>query len=189
MKRPSKQAERWTVGILCAVCLGLMVFLSRQVLSDNAGQASAAQSVPVRNSHAIVRPRAVAMPAAIRDDLERYNPELNLELLKQIETHPLPESSRNPFEYPPPPKPKPSPIGPTIPPPPPPPPPLPLKAIGYSIKAGNVAEAVVTDDEEIYVVHVGETFAKRFRVLSLTPDKIEIQDATTQQIVQLPIAQ
>jgi type II secretory pathway pseudopilin PulG len=187
MKRPSKQTERWAMGILGVVCLALVVFLSKRIFSGNVAQVSAAQTASAQGSQAMGRRTGGAKPA-VGDDLARYNPELKLDLLEQIETHPLPASSRNPFEYPPPP-PKPIDVSKTTPLPPPPPPTLPLKAIGYSVKAGNVPEAVLTDDQDLYVVHVGDTFAKRYRVLSLTPNKIEIQDATTQQTVQLPIAQ
>ena len=57
------------------------------------------------------------------------------------------------------------------------------------MKAGNVAEAVLADEQDIYVVHVGETFANRYHVLAISPDRVDIQDATTQQTVHLPIAQ
>jgi hypothetical protein len=186
MKRPSKQTERWLVGILGVVCLALVIVLTRRIFGG--AQVSAAPPASARESQPIAG-RQGGSRRATGDDLARYNPSLNLDLLKQIETHSLPESSRNPFEYPPPPKPKVNEAGPAQPPAPPPPPALPLKAIGYSVKAGNIPEAVVTDEQDIYVVHVGETFAKRYRVLSLTPNKIEIQDATTQQTVQLPIAE
>jgi hypothetical protein len=188
MKRPSRQTEKWALGILGLVCLGLLVLLFKQIFSPNVVQVSAAPRASVQESHALVRQKDGA-GLAVRDDLARYNPQLNLDLLNQIESRPLPESSRNPFEYPPPPKPKTINTAGAAPPPPPPPPTLPLKAIGYSVRAGNVPEAVVTDDQDIYVVHAGETFAKRYRVLSLTPNKIEIQDATTQQTVQLLIAE
>jgi hypothetical protein len=181
MKRPSKQTERWLIGILGVVCLALMVSLVRRI--SRGAEASAAPRASTPSS-------AGRKGAVARDDLSRYDPTLNLELLKQIENHPLPKSSRNPFEYPPPPPPKvvETDSGPAGAAPPPPPPTLPLKAIGYSVRGDNVPEAVVTDDQDVYVVHVGETFAKRYHVLSLTPNKVEIQDATTHQTVLLPIA-
>jgi hypothetical protein len=182
MKRPSKQTERWLIGILGVACLAMVVSLvvrvSRgvQVKAAPAAAARESKASPGRTGHAA-------------DDLARYDLSLNLGLLKQIETHPLPESSRNPFEYPPPPKPKVEETGPATPVAPPPLPTLPLKAIGYSVKAGNIPEALVTDEQDMYVVHKGDTFAKRYHVLSLTPDRVEIQDDTTKQTVQLPIAQ
>jgi hypothetical protein len=187
MKRPRKETERWLVGILGVACLALLVILTRRIFVG--AQVSAAPSATAQESGARAGRKGAAGQAS-KDDLARYNPSLDLDLLKQIETQPLPSSSRNPFEYPPPPAPKTesAETGPVAPAPPPPPPALPLKAIGYSVRAGNVPEAVVADEQDIYVVHAGETFAKRYRVLSLTPNKVEIQDATTHQTVELPIA-
>jgi hypothetical protein len=183
----SKQTERWAIGILGVVSLALVAFLAWKNFSSSVPQVRAAQSATA-DSHATLR-RPGGPRAAARDDLERFNPALNLALLKQIESQALPKTARNPFEYPPPPKPKETPAVVTEKPPPPPPPPPPIKAIGYSVKAGNVAEAIVADDQDIYVVHVGETFANRYHVLAISPDRIDIQDATTQQTVHLPIAQ
>lgn len=182
MIRLNTKHERWVIGVLGIGCLALVAMLAWKVFATSGSKVNAAQSAAAK--------RGPAGRAGGRDDLERFNPQLNLALLKQIESQPLPKATRNPFEYPPPPAPK---VQPAAPPPtpaaPPPPPPPPIKAIGYSVKAGNVAEAVVADEQEIYVVHVGDTFANRYHVLAISPDRIDIQDATTQQTVHLPIAQ
>jgi hypothetical protein len=78
---------------------------------------------------------------------------------------------------------------PAAPAPPAPPAPPPLKAVGYTEKAGGVKEAIVSDDQEIYIVHEGESFAKRFRVLKISPAAIEVDDETTHQTIRLPIPQ
>lgn len=188
MRSLGKQSERWAIGALFVVCLALVASLAWKVFTSSVPQVSAAQPGAARGIHTGPGGPGGARPAG-RDELERYNPELNLGLLKQIETHALPNTARNPFEYPPPPASKITPTAVTAPPPAPPPPPPPIKAIGYSLKAGNVAEAVVADETDIYVVHVGDTFAKRYHVLGITPDRIDIQDDATQQTVHLPIAQ
>jgi hypothetical protein len=189
MIRLSRKSERWAIGVLGVVCLGLGVSLFWQVLKSALPNMSSAQPAASRDSRKGSNPPAAAR-AKPGDDLERYNPELDLALLKQIETQSLPKAERNPFEYPPPPAPKVAETAAKEPPPPPkPPPPPPIKAIGYSVKAGNVAEALVADEQDIYVVHVGDTFANRYHVLAISPDRIDIQDATTQQTVHLPIAQ
>ncbi|MGE5325967.1 MAG: hypothetical protein ACM3NO_02915 [Deltaproteobacteria bacterium] len=177
----SKQAEKWGIRVLGIVCLALVASLGWRIFASSSSKVDAAQSGAAQ--------RGTASPAK-HDDLQRYNPQLNLALLKQIESQPLPKTARNPFEYPPPPAPpvQPSQVAPAPPPPPPPPPP-PIKAIGYSVKAGNIPEAVVMDEQDIFVVHVGETFANRYHVLAISPDRVDIQDATTQQTVHLPIAQ
>jgi hypothetical protein len=63
-----------------------------------------------------------------------------------------------------------------------------LKSLGYSEKNGR-QEAFVSDDDQTYVVHEGETFAQRYHVLKITPQFVEISDETTHQTVQLPFAQ
>lgn len=187
MKRTRSQVEKWAAGVLSVVCLALLMLLLKSIFSSDVLRVKAAQPTlsRIRSANAD-RPRA-AGPAA-RDELAHYDPELNLDLLMQIESQPLPQTSRNPFEFPPTVRKPAQAAGGEGPAPPPPPPPLPLKAIGYSVKTGGVPEAVITDDQDIYVVHVGEIFAKRFRVMSLTPSRVEIEDASTQQVVQLPIA-
>lgn len=176
--RMKSQLEKWGVGILGVVCLALILnLIFSKGVPANAARPEASKDRPGVEKN------------AARDDLARYDPELNLGLLTQIESQPLPHLSRNPFEFPPPPAPPKPAIEPgqsqaAL----PPLPPLPLKAIGYSVKEGGVPEAVIVDDQDIYVVHIGETFAKRFRVLALTPSRVEIEDTSTQQTVQLPIA-
>lgn len=188
MKRLSKRTERWAIGSLGVVCLVLVVSLAWKIFNTSVPPINAAQSAASPDLPPGPRRPAASRPAA-RDELAKYDPTLNLALLKQIESQPLPESSRNPFEYPPPPAPPVEKTRVQTPVAPPPPPPPPIKAIGYSLKAGNVAEAVVADEEEIYVVHVGDTFGKRYHVLAISPDRVDIEDSQTQQTVHLPIAQ
>jgi hypothetical protein len=59
--------------------------------------------------------------------------------------------------------------------------------VGYTQSGGGSGEAFVTLQEELFVVHEGETFAKRFRVVRLTPAVVEVFDETTQQTIRLPI--
>jgi hypothetical protein len=60
--------------------------------------------------------------------------------------------------------------------------------LGYTEKSPGVPEAIVTDDDQIYIVHEGETFARKYRVLKITPTGVEVEDETTQQKARLPIA-
>jgi hypothetical protein len=59
--------------------------------------------------------------------------------------------------------------------------------VGYTERAGGVREAIVSDDQEIYIVHEGESFAKRFRVLKISPSLVEVDDDTTHETIRLPI--
>jgi hypothetical protein len=143
--------------------------------------------VPVRSAQARRIPFA---PLGVKDELSRYDPEVRLDLLNDQQSRPLPKIDRNPFEFP---APKPTAasrggiFGPQLPPPPPPPPPLSIKLIGYTDKGGGVKVGIISDDEEIYVVREGETFAKIFKVTKLTPLMVEIYDESTHRTVELPI--
>ena len=125
----------------------------------------------------------------VKDELARYDPSLNLDELKDILSRPAPQPGRNPFELHA--TPKAVPTNPEPPPPqaPPPPPPIPLKAVGYSEKPGGVKEAYVTDDQEVYVVHEGEEFGKRYKAVKITPQQVQVEDQNSHQTVQLLIPQ
>ena len=134
--------------------------------------------------------QSTATPATkVKDEFARYDPALNLGELKDILSRPAPPPGRNPFELKAPPKvlaKNPEPPPPQA---PPPPPPIPLKAVGYSEKPGGVKEAYVSDDQEVYVVHEGEEFGKRYKAIKITPQQIEVDDQTSHQTVQLAIPQ
>jgi hypothetical protein len=179
------QIKKWSAMILGLVCVALLfnLIFSKGTNIKAARPAAMTMARTTQNQTGVTKP-------VTGDDIARYNPELNVNLLKRIDGRTMPSPSRNPFEFPPPPAPPKqdqSPIQNYVAPPPK-PPPIPLKAIGYSVKAGGVPEAVVMDDDGVYVVHVGEIFAKRYRVISLTPNWVEIEDASTKQSIQLPIA-
>lgn len=128
-------------------------------------------------------------PTKVKDEFARYDPSLNLDELKDILSRPAPQQGRNPFELNAPPKalpknPEPPPLQ-----APPPPPPIPLKAVGYSEKPGGIKEAYVTDDQEVYVVHEGEEFGKRYKAVKITPQQIEVEDQNGHRTVQLAVPQ
>ena len=125
----------------------------------------------------------------VKDEFARYDPSLNLDELKDILSRPASQPGRNPFELHA--TPKAVPTNPEPPPPqaPPPPPPIPLKAVGYSEKPGGVKEAYVTDDQEVYVVHEGEEFGNHFKAIKITSHEMQVEDLSSHQTTQLPIAQ
>ena len=184
--KSGSQFEKWVAGFLGVVCVALILNMVFRSGAGAGGSRPPANSVP-----AAPRPRVGSAPARASDELARYDPRVRLDLLEEIQKRPLPKLSRNPFEFEAvaPPPPKTGGPGPQLPPPPPPkPPPPPLKVVGVTQKGGGVNEAIVSDDQEIYIVHEGETFAKRFRVLKITPTQVEIDDDTTHGTIRLPIA-
>ena len=145
-------------------------------------------------SHAKAGAPAGAKTAAgkqkLTDELSRYNSLVKLDLLKEFEERPLPELKRNPFEFV---------AVPTqvsrvqtagetsAPPPPPAPPPVTLKVMGYSEGVGGVKEAMVSDEDQVFVVHAGDSVGARYKVIKITPTAVTVEDATLHQTVDLPV--
>ncbi len=185
------QFEKWASVGLGVVCLILVLNL---VFRGGFKAGSPKPAAPAVKPPPGTRARAAAAPASRSgDELARYNPVVRLDLLEEIQKRADPKVDRDPFEFvakAPPPKPAgtvAAAAAPVTPAPPPPPPPPPLKAVGYTEK-GGVREAIVTLEDQVFVIHEGETFAKRFQVIRITPSQVEINDATTQQNIRLPFS-
>ncbi|MBZ5544713.1 MAG: hypothetical protein LAO07_13700 [Acidobacteriia bacterium] len=177
--------EKWATGFLAVVCALLILNLAMR----GGARAGSPRSTASTLSPGGPRGRAVASRSV--DELARYDPAIHLDQLKELQSRPLPKLSRNPFESTVHAAPKqaqaagaaPAKATPT------PPPPPPLKVVGYTEQAGGLREAIVTDEDQIYVVHEGETFAKRYQVLKISPTQVEVTDETTRQNIQLPVPQ
>ncbi len=180
--RLTSQTEKWLKGVLGIVCLVLVIDLVMQLGGIKVG---ATRSSPAEAAG------AGSLPSSQKEaeELSRYDPTVRLELLKEFQSRPLARVARNPFEFVAS-KSAAQPVGSTPPPAPPPaPPPVPLKTLGYFEKGEGKQEAFVSDEEQIYVVHEGETFAQKYKVLKINPKFIEIEDESSHQTVQLPFAQ
>lgn len=182
----SSRFEKWVSGFLGVVALVLLLNL---VLPSGVRVGASRSPTPAANP---ARPGRSQAPASKRgfDDLVRYDPTVHLEALKEIRERPLPGLDRNPFEFPPQRAPEPEiiPDGPAAVAAAPQAPRVPLKALGFTQKAGGVREAIVTDDEQIFIVHEGETFARKFKVLRISPAAVELEDETTHQSIRLPVS-
>jgi len=198
--------EKWAAAVLGAVSLVLIVNLVVQYNRVRAGARRRAAVIPAKpvlrgsggagigSSHAKASAPAGAKAAAgkqkLTDELSRYNSLVNLDLLKEFEGRPLPELKRNPFEFV---------TGPTQvsrvqtageapgAAPPPAPPPVTLKVMGYSEGVGGVKEAMVSDEDQVFVVHAGDSVGARYKVIKITPTAVTVEDATLHQTVDLPV--
>ncbi|HLY61950.1 MAG TPA: hypothetical protein VKV95_14485 [Terriglobia bacterium] len=178
-------AQKWASIVLGVICLALLLNLALR-----SGVGSGTEKSPLAPVKSAVKLQITPKPGAAQDDLSRYDPEVKLDLLSDLQSRELPQIERNPFEFE---RPKPIPpsIGPQLPgrgSALPPPPVLSIKLIGYSQKESGLKEGIIADEDGLYVVHEGETFAKRYKVTKLTSTFIEIYDETTRQTVSLPIA-
>ncbi len=63
--------------------------------------------------------------------------------------------------------------------------PVSLKALGYAQAADGSAQIVLSDGNAVYVVNEGQEFLDRFRVVSLSPEGVDIADRLTNRTVHL----
>jgi len=193
--------ENWGVGILGVACLAMIVNLVFQFKHMGAGVKPSGIKRPAVKTVSHAKPSGTGdAQAAIKrlpgkqkipDDLSRYNSLVGADLLKQFEDRPLPELKRDPFEFvraPIQPRPEPAP-GPAPQPAVPAPPPVTLKVMGYSEGAAGVQEAMVSDEDQVFVVHAGDSVGSRYKVIKITPTAVTVEDATIHQTVDLPVPQ
>ena len=183
--------EKWGAGVLGAVSLALLVNLVLQINRGRAGETRPRATTPPRaKATTLPGPKAPAGKRRVSDELSRYDPVVKLDLLKEFEERPLPEMDRDPFEFVAAPA-KAAPgqtaaAGPAAAQPPP-PPPVTLKPMGYSEGKGGVKEAMVSDEDQVFVVHEGDSIGTRYKVIKITPTVITVEDATIHQTVDLPV--
>ena len=187
MKISSKR-EKWAAAILGVVCVALLINLLR---SPFVRAGAPRLATPPASSASVERATTTASFA----DLSRYDPEVRLDLLNQLNARPLPAPERDPFRYGLTPAEKAQKEQAAVqaaaqasqPPPPPPPPPITVKALGYVDGPGGVREAFFADEEDTYRVREGQSFAAadRYKVLKITPTMVTIEDHASHQAVAL----
>ena len=132
--------------------------------------------------------RAVKGSSHAADDLLQYDPDVHFADLKALDSRPLPDEDRNPFEFV---GGAPAPIlqpgGPA--PKPEPPPPPPLKAVGYNELPGGKKEAMVTFNDDLVVVHEGDIVGSKFKVVKINPSMVVVEDGDTHENIELPFPQ
>jgi len=178
--------NKWGVAVLGAVSALLVINLVAQYRNMQPGKG---QHAPVSASP--VRVGKVSSHAA--DDLAKYNPEVHFDALKALDARPFPDDDSDPFgplEAPAPPQAMargPAPSAPSLPPAPPPPPPL--KAMGYNELPGGQKEAMITFKEDMLTVHEGDLIGTQYKVLTIDPSKVVVEDGETHTSLDLPFPQ
>ena len=211
----SGRFEKWGVGVLGAVSLALIVNLVVQYNKMRAAgkrpvvRPPAVKTVGPKLAAVKTAPRAKVNAAAaakagagkqggkpgekpkIQDELSRYDSIVEVDRLKEFDDRPLPELDRNPFDFVAAPVQAPRPQAPGAPAPaqPPPPPPVTLKVMGYSEGAGGVDEAMVSDEDQVLVVHAGDSVGTRYKIIKITSTAVTVEDNTSHQTVDLPVPQ
>ncbi len=177
--------------------LGIVVLgVVSLVLGANLVSQYRAMQPGISHAHALTlraAPRRVPKASAhAADDLAQFDPDLHIAALKTQDARPLPDEDRDPFEFvggPPAPAPTPAAGGPKVAPAPPPPPPLPVKAVGYNELPGGGKEAMVTFNDDLLVVHEGDSIGTKFKVVKINPTAVVIEDGETHETHELAFPQ
>ena len=187
--------QKWGAGVLGVVSFALLINLVMQINRGHAGDTRPRTTTPPRAKAAnLPGGKAPAGKQTVPDELSRYDPVVKLDLLKEFEARPLPELDRNPFVFVgAPAKAAPAQQTATASAPaavqPPPPPAVTLKPMGYSEGAGGIKEAMVSDEDQIFVVHEGDSVGTRYKIIKITPTVVTVEDSAQHQTVDLPIPQ
>ena len=181
MKLPAG-IDKWGSGVLGLVCVFLLYNLATKYHNMQPGKSVVHAVLPSGP-----RTEEAKGSSHTTSDLAQYDPAVHFDALKALDSRPLPDEDRNPFDFvggAPPPEQQQPPAPP--PPPPPAPPPIPLKAMGYNELPGGKKEAIVTYNDDVQMVHEGDIIGSRFKVVKITPTALLVEDGDTHQNLELP---
>lgn len=176
--------SKWGSLALGVVCLALVGNLVVQFRNLSPGH-STVKAVPAGGSSG---PPAKASARAI-EDLAKYDPSVHFAALKKLDSRPLPDADRNPFEdvggmaSPLAMASAPAPVAPVG---PPPPPPIPLKAVGYNDMPGGKKQAMITNNDELVMAYEGNVIAGKYKVVKIDPSMVVVEDGDTHKTIELP---
>ena len=183
-------------AIVCALLAA--VFVARGVME---WREATPPSQPPKNP-ATQGPQAKRVRGAAQAQLPKVNsldPTLRLDLLKSSEDVEYKGTGRNIFAayVEPPPRPVQSPLhqaqGPHCPGdpgcPPPPPPPIPLKFYGFASKAGEPKKIFLSSGDDVFIAAEGEIVNRRYRVLHIGVNSVEIEDVLQNNRQTIPLTQ
>ena len=81
-------------------------------------------------------------------------------------------------------------LGPPPPPPgPPPPPPIPLKFFGTAQRSHGMKQVFLLSGEDVYLASPGDVVAKRFKVIQILPNGVQVTDMLSNNTQTLPMQQ
>lgn len=120
------------------------------------------------------------------------DPSLRLDMLKASEDVTYKGTGRNIFRSEAPPPPIPQPLAAdkqpdTGPPPPPPPPPIDLKFYGYAGPKGENRQVFLLKGEDIFLAKEGQIIDRRYKILHIGTNSVEIQDLLTNHTESKPL--
>lgn len=187
-----KKLEKWGTAVLLAFCAFLVFRLVREIMGNPVSDASADTTVEISAPKAATSARSAAVKK--KSAASNSDPSLQVQPLEVYAVRPLPDISRNPFDF------GVAPLTPAqkaaqsartgtamtasmV----PRTPQIPLRAIGYTVKVGVGPEAFLADSQQVYVVRQGDMVSRRYKILKITPTMVEVKDGASGERSQLPI--
>jgi hypothetical protein len=190
--------NKWGAAVLGVVCFFLVAHLVVQFRSLQPGKSHAHLAAAGAQAKRVEKGSAHGA-----DDLAQYDPDVHFDALKKLDSRPLPDEDRVPFDSgvvaaapqraaaaaPTPQGAAPAPVA-----PPPPPPAPPLAAAGYNEYPGGQKEAMLTftdpaRKDEIVTVHEGDMIGTRFKVTKIDSTMVVVEDGETHKTLELPFPQ
>ena len=96
MKKVASKREKWIAAGLGVACAALLANLAVRSNFVRAGAPRSAAPPPPARTVSAPGPHKDSSSA---DELARYDPEVRLDLLSDLDSRPLPQIDRNPFEF------------------------------------------------------------------------------------------
>ena len=75
------------------------------------------------------------------------------------------------------------------PPPPPPPPPITLKFFGFANRPGETKKVFLAEGEDVFIAAEGDIVNRRYRVLRISPNAVDVEDVINNNRQSLPLTQ
>jgi hypothetical protein len=200
-------AEKRTTALVAIALMVIAVFMIVRMWSGGGQPAAAANPTPVqpdaapapapaRGRHAARGSRGAARNAPSGSAVT-LDPRLRLDLLKLSEETEYKGAGRNIFRAeaeipkeiasaikpgPKLPEPPPQPTG------PPPPPPIPLKFVGFASGTGEPTKVFLTQGDDIFVAAEGEIVNRRYKVMKINANSVEIEDVLSNNRQTIPLS-
>ena len=121
---------------------------------------------------------------------QSLDPTLRLDVLKSSEDIPYEGSGRDIFQSQAEPAPIPKEVQKVIssgPPAPPPPPPIPLKFYGFTGNKSGPKQVFLSKGEDIFVAKEGQIIDRRYKILKIGPNSVEVEDVLNSNRQTLPL--
>lgn len=189
------------VGLLIVALFLTYRMISGSLTSSAATPPAATAPAPITTEQPVRRPRRAARPAAVKQtNAAPTTPNLDLRLrldsLRDAETTEytgqgrnifmahnepaIPEPVKQAMKTPPPPPPD------AGPPQPPPPPPIKLKFFGFANQQG-ARKVFLSSGDDVIVAGEGEIVQRRYRIVKVNPNNIEVQDVLNNNVQTIPL--